>query len=71
MTITQANERAQAAFVAALEARDRAGQWTQPEVDEYLNAERDVDFAAVLHSVDDCACDDCVERVGLLWSRSA
>jgi hypothetical protein len=42
MDTTIVNEKAQTAFRAALDARSRAGHWTQPEVDAYLNAEEDV-----------------------------
>jgi hypothetical protein len=42
MDTTAANAKAQTAFRAALEARERTGHWTEPEVDEYLNAEQNV-----------------------------
>jgi hypothetical protein len=52
MDTTIVNEKAQTAFRAALDARSRAGHWTQPEVDAYLNAEEDVRWEEAQDEID-------------------
>jgi hypothetical protein len=83
MSIQEADDRAQQRASEMFAAYFRAGlQWTQPEVDAYHNAERDLDWEKQraefdqlqaadhdMHYFPDATCAACQEESEALWSR--
>jgi hypothetical protein len=79
------NDKAQQAFRAMLRARDEAGHWTQPEVDTYVNSERDLDWERakarmdamqsadhdyhLLSGIQYGDCAECQEASAAMWDR--